>query len=82
MNDEPEITVRKMSAYVPVSFEQAMDAGLMTQVEARAAGWVPPPPAPPTPWRMRARWRIADWRERIRLARRALAGDDLHEGCE
>lgn len=80
-SDEPEITVRKVSAYLPISIEMAMAADLITEDEARAQGWTPPPPPPRTPWRTRLLWRLADWRDRIGTARRALAGADLHENC-
>ena len=80
--DEPEITVHKYAAYIPVSVEMLMDAGLMTEDEARAQGWTPPPPRPPVPWSRRLRSRLQDWRDRIKLARRVLAGEDIHGDCD
>jgi hypothetical protein len=82
MSEQPEFTVRKHSAYVPISTEMALDIGLISEGEARAQGWTPPPPPPPAPWWSRARWLVAEFRERIALARRVLAGDDLHRDCE
>jgi hypothetical protein len=83
MTDEPEITVHKLSVYVPISIEMALDAGLMTEDEARAQGWTGwPPPPPRPPWRRRVRGRLAEWRDRLALARRVLAGHDVHEDCE
>lgn len=66
--DDPDLVVRKASAYMPISFEMALDCGLMTEEEARAAGWVPSPPTV-VPRRVRLRWRWQALRER--LGRRA-----------
>lgn len=79
---EPEFTAHKHSAYIPVSLEMAMDWGLITEAEARVHGWTPPPPPAPVPWHRRASWRVAELRERITLAWRVLAGDDIHRDCE
>lgn len=83
--NEPTITVHKSAMYVPISTELALDYGLITEEQARAQGWTPAPPAPPVPrapWWRRARWRPADWRERIALAWFVLRGGDMHEDCE
>lgn len=70
-------TVRKYSAYLPMSLEQAMDAGLLTEDEARAQGWTPPPPIPR--W-TRMRWRLHAARDRARLRIGSwIAGVDLDE---
>lgn len=74
--------MQKMAAYMPISTELALDHGLITEEQARAQGWTPPPPRPPAPWSRRLRWRLADWRERIKLARRVLAGEDIHGDCD
>lgn len=76
----PTITATKHAAYVPMSTEMAMDAGLLTEEEARARGWTPAPAPPPIPWRTRARWRWQSWRERAgRKVGRWIAGVDLSE---
>ncbi len=76
----PSLTVHKVSAYVPVSLQQLVDAGAMSEAEARAQGWTPPPPIP---WHRRARWRWAAWRERAgRKVGGWIAGVDLTERNE
>lgn len=78
---EPEFTVRKSASYLPISTEMALDAGLISEEEARAQGWAPPPVVR-APLRWRIRYRLADLRDRVALARRVLAGHDVHEDCE
>jgi hypothetical protein len=78
-----DVTVRSISGYVPISIEMAMDAGLMTEAEARAQGWTPRPPRPPIPWRIRARSRWLSWRDRTgRKIGGWLAGVDLTDRDE
>jgi len=55
---EPEITVHKIGAYVPVSVELLLDAGAITEEEAREMGWTPPPPLPRL---RRLRWALSSW---------------------
>lgn len=50
--------VRKISATVPFSIELLLDAGAITEDQAREMGWEPPPPVP---WRRRARWALQSW---------------------
>lgn len=58
------ITVTKASAWMPVSDEAAMDAGVIPDTRPRA------------PWHRRLRWRAAAWRERAaRRAYRMIAGE-------
>lgn len=78
---EPELIVRKASAYIQIPPELAMDMGLMTEEEAKAMGWKPPDPIV-IPWRTRLRWRIGEWRGRVALAWSVLRGVDIHEGCD
>jgi hypothetical protein len=79
---EPEpdprvVTVNHLSAYVPISLQMAIDAGVMSEEEARAHGWTP---APPLPRRVRLRWRWQAWRERTgRRIGSWIAGVDLRE---
>lgn len=76
------LTVRKATAYVDVPVELALDYGLMTEAEARARGWSPPPTVR-IPWCRRARWRWQAARER--WGRRIggwIAGIDLSESDE
>jgi hypothetical protein len=75
-------TVVKSAAYIPVSFEHLIDAGAMTEEEARARGWEPTV-YPPIPRRVRLRWRITAWR--MRLGRRIgswIAGERLYNDDE
>lgn len=78
--DEPAaapstLHVRMMRGYLPVSLEQLVDAGAISEEEARARGWTPPPPIP---WRRRARGRWTAWRERAgRRVGGWIAGVDL-----
>jgi hypothetical protein len=75
----PTITVKRHSAYVPMSTEMALDAGLITEEQARAQGWTPYV-APPVPWRTKARGRWQAWRERAgRKVGGWIAGVDLTE---
>lgn len=77
--DRTPITVNRIQSYVPMSLEMAMDAGLLTEEQARAQGWTPPEPVK-IPWRTRARWRWQAWRERAgRKVGGWLAGVDLTE---
>ena len=77
--DPSLITVKRVSGYLPVSTEQLLDAGLITEEEARAQGWTPYVP-PPVSWHRRARWRWQAWRERAgRKIGGWLAGVDLTE---
>lgn len=41
-----DLTVLKLGVTMPVSTEMALDAGWITEDEARARGWTPPPPIP------------------------------------
>jgi hypothetical protein len=75
-------TIVKSAAYIPVSFEHLIDAGAMTEEEARARGWEPTV-YPPIPRRIRLRWWIAV--RRIRLGRRVgswIAGERLYSDDE
>lgn len=77
---KPSLTVKRHSAYIQMSTEQALDAGLITEEQARAQGWTPYVP-PPIPWRSRIRWRWQSWRERAgRKVGGWIAGVDLTEG--
>jgi hypothetical protein len=76
---QPTITAHRVSAFLPMSTEQLLDAGLITEEQARAQGWTPYVP-PPVPWHRRARWRWQSWRERAgRKAGGWIAGVDLTE---
>ncbi len=76
------ITVHKHAAYLQLSTFQLLDAGLITEDEARTQGWVPYVP-PPVPWSRRLRWRWQAWRERTgRKVGGWLAGVDLSERDE
>jgi hypothetical protein len=76
------ITVHKHAAYLPLSIEQQLDAGLITEEQARAQGWTPYVPTP-LPWRTRLRWRWQAWRERTgRKVGGWIAGVDLSERDE
>jgi len=78
----PTLTVKRHSAYISMSTEQALDAGLITEEQARAQGWTPYVPLP-VPWHRRARWRWAAWRERPRRKVGGwIAGVDLSERDE
>ncbi len=80
--DTTPILVKQLAAYIPVSTEQALDAGLLTEEQARAQGWTPYVP-PPVPWHRRARWRWQAWRERAgRKVGGWIAGVDLSERGE
>lgn len=77
--DTTPLLVHRHSGYIPVSTEQALDAGLITEEQAREQGWTPYVP-PPVPWRRRLRWRWQAWRERAgRKIGGWLAGVDLTE---
>jgi len=79
---QPTITVTKYAAYLTLSVDQQLDAGLITEEQARAQGWTPYVP-PPTPWRSRLRWRWQSWRERTgRKVGGWIAGVDLSERDE
>lgn len=78
----PTITVHKYGAVVAMSLDQMMDAGVITEEQARAQGWTPYV-APPVPWSRRLRWRWQAWRERAgRKVGGWLAGVDLTERDE
>lgn len=78
----PTMTVHKYSAFVPMSVEQLLDAGLITETEARAQGWTPYVPLP-VPWSRRLRWRWQAFRERAgRKIGGWIAGEDLSERDE
>jgi hypothetical protein len=78
----PTITVTKSSAYLQLSVDQQLDAGLITEEQARAQGWTPYVP-PPVPWSRRLRWRFQEWRERAgRKIGGWIAGVDLSERDE
>lgn len=61
---EQPITVKRIAAYVPVSAQQILDAGL-----SLPPGMEPPPPVPRPSWRRRLRWvyreRVQNVRERV-----------------
>ena len=57
-----EIRVQMSRGFIQATPELLLDAGLLTDEEARAQGWTPPPRPP---WHRRARWRFQDWRERV-----------------
>lgn len=74
---QPAITVTKWPAYLMLSVDQQLDAGLITEEQARAQGWEPYVPRP-VPWSRRLRWRWQAWRERTgRRVGGWLAGVDL-----
>jgi hypothetical protein len=82
VTDQPEITARKLTGYVPVPIEMAMDCGMMTEAEARARGWTPTSAPKISRWRQ-LRWRWYCWRERLgRRVGGAIAGIDLSERDE
>jgi hypothetical protein len=77
---EPTITVHKVSAIMPVSVEMLLDAGVITEEQAREQGWAPPPPMP---WRRKMRWRFQAWRERAgRRVGSWIAGVKLTDGYD
>lgn len=77
--DYTPLTVHTYSAHLPMSLEMAMDAGLLTEEQARAQGWTPFEPVK-IPWRTRLRWRWQSWRERAgRKVGTMIAGVDLTE---
>lgn len=66
--------VRKHAAYLVVSDDALMDAGVIPDTR---------PPAPPPSWRTRLRWRWWKWRERAgRAVGTWIAGVDLREDDE
>lgn len=76
------VTVTKSSAYLMLSVNQQLDAGLITEEQARAQGWTPYV-LPPVSWRHRMRFRWWEWRERVgRRVGGWLAGVDLSERDE
>lgn len=78
----PTLTVKQHAGFISVSTEQALDAGLITEEQARAAGWTPYVPLP-VPWHRRLRWRWQSWRERAgRRVGGWIAGVDLTERDE
>lgn len=78
----PTVTVKRMGYTLPLSLEQAVDAGIMTEEQAREAGWTPYV-LPPLLWRHRVRRRWWEWRERTgRKVGGWIAGVDLTERDE
>ena len=78
----PDFTVHKVAAYVPISTEMAIDCGLLTEEQARAQGWTPPPRIR-IPWHRRLRWRCQSLRERAgRRIGSWIAGVDLSQGWD
>lgn len=74
------LMVHKAVGYVEISTEMALDCGLITEEQARAQGWTPPPPIP---WWVRLRWRWSALRERAgRRIGGWIAGVDLTERDE
>lgn len=68
--DQTPITATKASAYLPVSQDLLMDAGVIPDTRPKVH----------IPWWRRARWRIRDWRERVgRKVGGWIAGVDLSE---
>lgn len=66
--NEPHIHVKKYGHVLPMSYEMAIDYGVMTEDEALARGWTPPPPLPPLQWRRRLRmWWLNTWHKRPRI---------------
>jgi len=62
------LTVKKFGYNLPFSYDAAVALGLVSEDEARAAGWEPPPPPPPLPYRTRLRWWVHDrWDRRPRV---------------
>ena len=58
VGDEVTIRAVKLGRRVPVSTEAALMFGLVTEEQAREAGWTPPPPIP----RLRRwRWAVRSW---------------------
>lgn len=60
-DDLPSITVKRISAHIPVTAEQFLDAGLPLP-----PGMEPPSPAPRWPWHRRLRWRLREAVDRTR----------------
>ena len=80
--DTTPLLVKQHAAYLPVSTEQALDAGIITEEQARAQGWTPYV-LPPISWRSRLRFRWWEWRERTgRKVGGWIAGVDLTERDE
>lgn len=57
----PPITVKRLTAHVPITAEQLLDAGLPLP-----PGMEPPPPASRWPWHRRLRWKIRENVDRTR----------------
>lgn len=55
---EPFGTVVKWASPVTLSVEMLLMAGRITEEQAIAMGWTPPPPVP---WWRRARWAVELW---------------------
>jgi hypothetical protein len=72
---EPTITVQKLSNYVTMSTEMALDYGIITEAQARERGWTPPPP--PTRRQRFRYWRGHLWHKRPRVH----FGPCDHRGC-
>jgi hypothetical protein len=74
-----KLHVQAVRGYLHMSLAQLVDAGAISEEDARAQGWTPPPPIPR---HRRARWRWAAWRERAgRRVGGWIAGVDLAD-CE
>jgi hypothetical protein len=84
MSDQPHFEVRKLAAYAPMSVEMMLDYGMLSEDEARAQGWTPPPPVPRLR-RLRWRAREAVGGVRLKAGRRVgslIAGQDLYAAGE
>lgn len=78
MSTDKVIIPRVVHGYLPVSLDLAVAYGVISEAEARARGWTPPPPPVHVAWRRRARWALRDWRERVgRRLGSWVAGVDL-----
>lgn len=60
MSTKQTITVHKIGATIPVSFETLIDCGEMTEEEAREMGWEPTV-RPSVSRRRRLRWAMESW---------------------
>jgi hypothetical protein len=78
VNEFDPTNVKTYSYSVPFSFEALIEAGFITEEQARAKGWQPTV-HPPIPIRRRALSRIRNWwylRPRIHM------GPCSHEDCQ
>lgn len=74
-DDPPRVT--KIGYTIPMSYDMAIEYGLMTEEEARAKGWTPFE-YPPIPFWRRVRYRIRGWWD---MRPRAHFGPCNHEDC-